>query len=199
MRVDFRAAQVGVPDAGPLSTPIFNKIPCGNLKPHYKGHLAGLFLVFAGLPLGNPRLLGSDPPGVTCYHPYSPYLLADVRFCDHALVILSYTIRIAVNLEGDYGKSNQCASAASCGAARSAVARGEVGSSNYSDRVFERYGSIPESKPTDPRSIGGFAEENGAGTKGEMGKGWEGIATSSRGSENNWLGTCEAHHVSVGP
>jgi hypothetical protein len=32
-----------------------------------------------------------------------------------------------------------------------------------------------------------------------MGKGWEGIATSSRGSENNWLGTCEARHVSVGP
>jgi hypothetical protein len=32
-----------------------------------------------------------------------------------------------------------------------------------------------------------------------MGKGWEGIATSSRGSENNWLGTCEAHHVDFSP
>jgi hypothetical protein len=32
-----------------------------------------------------------------------------------------------------------------------------------------------------------------------VGKGSEGIEASRRGSENNWLGTCEAHHVSVGP
>jgi hypothetical protein len=104
----------------------------------------------------------------------------------------------AVNLEGDYGKSNQCASAASCGAARSAVARGEVGSGNFGDRVLERYGNIPEDKPTDPNGIGSFAAENGAGTKGEMGKGWEGIAFSG-GSENDWLCTREAHHVSLSP
>jgi len=33
VRVDFGAVQVGVPDAGPRSEPIFNKLPCGNLKP----------------------------------------------------------------------------------------------------------------------------------------------------------------------
>ena len=191
MRVDFRAAQVGVPDAGPLSTPIFNKIPCGNLKPHYKGHLAGLFLVFAGLPLGNPRLLGSDPPGVTCYHPYSPYLLADVRFCDHALVILSYTIRVAVHLEGDYGKSNQCASAASCGAARSAVARGEVRPSDFRDRVAKSFRKISERKTSNPHYLGSFTTENGEGAKSEMGEGSEGTRACS---ENNWLGSCKAHH-----
>jgi len=32
-----------------------------------------------------------------------------------------------------------------------------------------------------------------------MGKGWEGIAASSRSSENHWLGTCKAHDVSISP
>jgi hypothetical protein len=32
-----------------------------------------------------------------------------------------------------------------------------------------------------------------------MGKGWEEIAGSSRGSENNWLGTCETHDVGSRP
>jgi len=32
-----------------------------------------------------------------------------------------------------------------------------------------------------------------------MGKGSEGIAASSRGSENNWLGTCQAHNVNFSP
>jgi hypothetical protein len=32
-----------------------------------------------------------------------------------------------------------------------------------------------------------------------MGKGWEGIEASSNGSENNSLGTCEAHHVGGRP
>ncbi len=32
-----------------------------------------------------------------------------------------------------------------------------------------------------------------------MGEGSKGIATSSRSSENNWLGICEAHHVDFSP
>ena len=32
-----------------------------------------------------------------------------------------------------------------------------------------------------------------------MGKGSEGIEASSEGSENNWLGSCEAHHVGISP
>ena len=32
-----------------------------------------------------------------------------------------------------------------------------------------------------------------------MGKGWEGIAASSRSSESNGLGTCEAHDVGFSP
>ena len=131
-----------------------------------------MFLVFAGLPLGNPRLLGSDPPEVTC-HPTSltPLIsLADVRCCDHALVILSYTIRVAVNLEGDYGKSNQCASAASFGAARSEVARGEVRTSDFRDRVARSFRKIPERKTSNPNYLGSFATENGEGAKGEMGE-----------------------------
>jgi hypothetical protein len=32
-----------------------------------------------------------------------------------------------------------------------------------------------------------------------MGEGSKGIAVSSRGSENNWLGICEAHHVDFSP
>jgi hypothetical protein len=39
--------------------------------------------------------------------------LADVRCCYRGLVILSYKIGVAVNLEGDYGKSRERASAAS--------------------------------------------------------------------------------------
>jgi hypothetical protein len=32
-----------------------------------------------------------------------------------------------------------------------------------------------------------------------MGEGSEWIAASSGGSENNWVGTCEAHHVGISP
>ena len=39
--------------------------------------------------------------------------LPDIRCCHRGLVILSYTIRVAVNLEGDYGKSRERASGAS--------------------------------------------------------------------------------------
>ena len=40
----------------------------------------------------------------------------------------------------------------------------------------------------DPNGVGGFAPKNGAGAKGEMGEGAEGIAASARGSENDGLG-----------
>jgi hypothetical protein len=109
------------------------------------------------------------------------------------LRLSSYTITPAVNLEGDYGKSNQCASVASCGAARSAVARREVRPSDFYDRVAKWFRNIPERKPTKPNYFGGFTAENGAGTKGAMGEGGQGIAAIS--SENNWVGTCEAHYV----
>jgi hypothetical protein len=32
-----------------------------------------------------------------------------------------------------------------------------------------------------------------------MGKGSEWIAASGGGSENNWLGSCKAHHVRISP
>jgi hypothetical protein len=51
---------------------------------------------------------------------------------------LSYTIRFAVNLEGDYGKSRERASGTSQGAQPSTVARGKVGSGNFGDRVVKR-------------------------------------------------------------
>jgi hypothetical protein len=117
--------------------------------------------------------------------------LADVRGCDPALVILSYTIRVAVNLEGDYGKSNRCASAASCGAARSAVARGEVKASDFRDRVAKSFRKVSERKTSNPHYLGSFTTENGEGAKGEMGEASEGTPASG---ENNWLGSCEAHH-----
>ena len=100
------------------------------------------------------------------------------------LVILSYTIRVAVNLEGDYGKSRKCASTASCGAARSAVARREVRPSDFSDRVATRFRIISPNKPTEANYIGGFEAENGAGSEGEMGECSEGIAASSSGRLN---------------
>jgi hypothetical protein len=87
----------------------------------------------------------------------------------------------AVNLEGDYGKSGKCASAASCGAARSAVARRKLGPSDFSDRVATRFRIISPNKPTEANHIGGFTAENGAGAEGEMGECSKGIAASSNG------------------
>jgi hypothetical protein len=96
---------------------------------------------------------------------------------------------------GNHGKPKQCASGASCRAQSGAVAGGEVRSSDLSDRVVKRFGNIPERKSTCPNHIGSFTPENGASAKGEMGKGTEGIAASGV-SENNRLGSCEAHYVS---
>jgi hypothetical protein len=69
------------------------------------------------------------------------------------------------------GKSNRCASTASCGAARSAVTCGEVGSSNYGDRIVKRLGNIPQNKSTEANYLSGFTAENGAGAKGKVGEG----------------------------
>src|SRR3984885_9672392 len=110
--------------------------------------------------------------------------LADVRYCYRGLVILSYTIRVAVNLEGDYGKSRKCASTASCGAASSAVARREVRPSDFSDRVATWFRIISPDKPSEANYIRGFEAENGAGSEGEMGECSEGIAASSSGRLN---------------
>ena len=104
---------------------------------------------------------------------------------------LSYTIRVAVNLEGEYGKSNQCASAASCGAARSAVARREVRPSDFRDRIAKWFRNIAERKTSNPNYLGSFTTENGEGAKGEMGEGSEGTPACN---ENNWPGSCKAHH-----
>jgi len=154
--------------------------------------------LFHRLTARQPKVaLSSNPPGLTC--PPTPTLLplvlwsvlADIRCCDHALVILSYTIRVAVNLEGVYGKSNQCASAASCGATRSAVARGEVRPSDFRDRVAKSFRNISERKTSNPNCLGSFTTENGEGAKGEMGEGSEGTRACS---ENNWPGSCKAHH-----
>jgi len=98
------------------------------------------------------------------------------------LVILSYTIRVAVNLEGDYGKSRKYASAASCGAARSAVARREVRPSDFSDRVATWFRIVSPYKPTQAKTFGSFSAENGASSKGEMGEGWKRI-TPCKGSD----------------
>src|ERR1035437_9279219 len=106
------------------------------------------------------------------------------------MIPILYNIPHCQTPRDNNGKSNQCASAASCGAARSAVARREVRPSDFGDRVVKRCGNIPQHTPTKPNNIGSFAEENGAGTKGEMGEGSKGIAASSGGSENNCLGTC---------
>src|SRR6202051_872087 len=73
---------------------------------------------------------------------------------------------------GDNGKPKQRASAASCGAARSAVARREVRPSDFYDRVAKWFRHIPEHQPTEANYIRSFAAENGAGAKSEMGEGW---------------------------
>jgi hypothetical protein len=112
-------------------------------------------------------------------------------------ILLQYPALL--NTEGQHGKSNQSASAASCGAARSAVARREVRPSDFRDRVAKRFGNIPKNRPTEANNIGSFKTENGAGATGEMGEGSEWIEASSGGRKGNWFGTREAHHVGVSP
>ena len=94
-------------------------------------------------------------------------------------------------LRVDYGKSDQCASAASCGAARSAVAREEVRPSDFRDRGAKWFRATPERKPSNPNYLGSFTTENGESAKGEMGEVSEGARACS---ENLWLGSCKAHH-----
>jgi hypothetical protein len=76
------------------------------------------------------------------------------------------------------------ASAASCGAASSAVARREVRPSDFSDRVATWFRIISPDKPSEANYIRGFEAENGAGSEGEMGECSEGIAASSSGRLN---------------
>jgi len=154
--------------------------------------------LFHRLTARQPKVAGQRPSRGDVPPPLPPLIPlvlwsapADIRCCDHALVILSYTIRVAVNLEGDYGKSNQCSSAASCGAARSAVARGEVRPSDFRDRIAKWFWNIPERKTSNPNYLGSFTTENGEGAKGEMGEGSEATRACS---ENNWPGSCKAHH-----
>ncbi len=66
------------------------------------------------------------------------------------------------------------------------------------DRVVKRFGSIPESKSTDPNHIGSFAAKDGTGAKGKMGEGSERIGANTTSKENG-SGPCEAHHVSSSP
>jgi len=69
------------------------------------------------------------------------------------------------------GKPKQCAPAASCRAQAGTVTSGEVGSSDFSNRVIKWFGNGPASEPTDASNIGSFTAQDGTGTEGEMGKG----------------------------
>jgi hypothetical protein len=91
------------------------------------------------------------------------------------------------NQGGIHGKSRDCASAASRGAQPDAVTGRDVRPSNFRDRVFERYGSIPQVKPTDPNRFGSFTAQNGAGAESAMGKGEESSAET------------KANHVGISP
>jgi len=115
------------------------------------------------------------------------------------MIPILYNSPHCLNTEGQHGKSNQCASAASCGAARSAVARREVRPSDFCDRVAKCFRNIPERKPTNPNYFGSFTTENGAGAKGEMGKDSERTAANSRCSQNNGLHSCEAYDLGGRP
>jgi hypothetical protein len=72
------------------------------------------------------------------------------------------------------------------------------GSGDISDRVAERHGDIGKNKPTEANNFGSFTAKDGIGSESEMGWCAEGIEASS-GSENNCVGICEAHDVSVSP
>jgi hypothetical protein len=73
-------------------------------------------------------------------------------------------------------ESRECASGASRGAQPDAVTGRDVRPSNFRDRVFERYESIPQVRPTDPNRVGSFTSQNGAGAESAMGKGEESSA-----------------------
>ena len=78
----------------------------------------------------------------------------------------------AVKYRGDNNvESRECASGASRGAQPDAVKGRDVRPSNFRDRVFERYESIPQVRPTDPNRVGSFTSQNGAGAASAMGKG----------------------------
>jgi hypothetical protein len=61
-----------------------------------------------------------------------------------------------------------------------------------------QFGNIRDNKAANPNNIGGFTAQDGTGATGKMGKGYKGIAANCD-SENNRLGSREAHHVRVSP
>jgi hypothetical protein len=95
------------------------------------------------------------------------------------------------------GNLNNALPGTPCGTQAGAVAGREVGSGNFSHRVVKWFGNAPEREPTDPSYIGSFTAQDGAGTKGEVGKGSPRIATN-RTNENS-PSSREAHHVSSHP
>ncbi len=101
------------------------------------------------------------------------------------------------NPRGNHGKPKQRASGASCGAQANAVTGREVGSSDFSNRIVERFGNNPSGTSTDASNIGGLTTQNGASTEGKMGKGSCDSANSD--SKDHVLGSSEAHHVSGSP
>ena len=111
----------------------------------------------------------------------------------------SYTIRIAENLEGDYGKSRECAPATASGAGKSPVACGKVGSSDFSHCFIKRFGDVPDDKPSKTNHIGSFAAENGASPKSSLDESSQGSTAHSEIGENDWSDSCEAQHVSISP
>src|ERR1700730_846677 len=102
---------------------------------------------------------------------------------------------------GNNGKPSKCASGASCRAQADAVASGEVGSGDCSDRIIKRYENIAASNTTDPNRVCtiqshqcNFEASNGLGAKGSLGKNSEGITSCGR-DKNSHLDSCEAQDV----
>jgi hypothetical protein len=84
----------------------------------------------------------------------------------------SYTMRRCQNTRGgNNAESRECASGASRGTKRDTVTIREAKPSNFSNRVFKRYGNNRGDKPTEANYIGSLAAENGAGAASAMGKG----------------------------
>jgi hypothetical protein len=67
-------------------------------------------------------------------------------------------------------------------------------------RILERNRnrSTWQDNPVETSYIRSFTAQNGLGTESPMGKGTRRVATNSSG-EGHGLGSCEAHHVGIGP
>jgi hypothetical protein len=62
---------------------------------------------------------------------------------------------------------------------------------------FHGFGKLGLERAANSVSVGSQADQPRA--ESSVGEDSKGIAASSRGIENNCLGTCEAHHVSISP